>query len=394
MVFALLGAIGCLLAAVGLEALFTATRLGEKLDDRVSPVLILRSELRRRMEEAGGRSGEVQISLAWNNTNDLDLSCISPLGEEVGYDKKRVPSGGELDVDCNSSEPLTRRALENIRWPYGRAPAGRYRVYVKLFKSNPDPLRQMPEVDATPFRLVVLVQGHSYEVRGTIRKADDKLLVYEFDTRNDHFVLGRLLPAILQTLLLTGVWTAVVVTLLTLLLVWGQSQFYRRYYDDLLFKRDEARDLVGWGGLSGLCGGVVGQLVCSLLALYAPGVSAASGRQIGWAALGVVVGALLSRRMPNLPLRTAWIGGVVGGIGAGLLLHRSLAEGTGMEGRIEGATLLGVLIGLMIVLMIPEENEDEEDQDDEVDLRMHLVADRLRINRRRATGTLRRKRLR
>src|SRR5690349_9156642 len=38
------------------------------------------SELQRRLDLVGATSGDVQISLAWNNNNDLDLSCQDPNG--------------------------------------------------------------------------------------------------------------------------------------------------------------------------------------------------------------------------------------------------------------------------------------------------------------------------
>lgn len=88
LVFALIGALGCLLAAVGLELVFRKVTLAQNLDDRISRVLIIRSDIGQRLERAGGQSGEVQVTLTWNNRNDLDLEVIDPFGERIWYNHK------------------------------------------------------------------------------------------------------------------------------------------------------------------------------------------------------------------------------------------------------------------------------------------------------------------
>lgn len=98
--FALAGLIGALIGASCGELLFFRS----KPEDISKNIL----ETQRRVREAGGKEGEIQISLSWNNRNDLDLHVVDPKGEEIYFRHKKSNSGGELDVDMNvRTEKLT-----------------------------------------------------------------------------------------------------------------------------------------------------------------------------------------------------------------------------------------------------------------------------------------------
>ena len=93
-------------------------------------------DVTKRLQREGAKSGAVQVSLIWDNYNDLDLYCIDPLGEEISYNNKFSQSGGELDVDMNVNYGESLEPVENIYWSEGKVPTGEYRVYVKHFKNH------------------------------------------------------------------------------------------------------------------------------------------------------------------------------------------------------------------------------------------------------------------
>ena len=58
-------------------------------------------DLQARLDREGARSSDVQVSLMWNNFNDLDLHIVCPSGERIHGGNKISKCGGELDVDAN-----------------------------------------------------------------------------------------------------------------------------------------------------------------------------------------------------------------------------------------------------------------------------------------------------
>ena len=94
-------------------------------------------DVRRAVREQA-RSGRMQIILAWDDTNDLDLSVRCPNGQTIAFDS-RQGCGGVLDVDRNSpDQPRTRTPVENIAWT-AEPPPGRYTVYVTHYARQGGP---------------------------------------------------------------------------------------------------------------------------------------------------------------------------------------------------------------------------------------------------------------
>lgn len=88
--------------------------------------------IKDRVKSRGGRVDGVALraSLAWFNTDDLDIHAIEPNGSHIYYGNKQ----DRLDVDMNVGDPV-RDAVENIRWPW-LAVDGKYRIYVNNFRKR------------------------------------------------------------------------------------------------------------------------------------------------------------------------------------------------------------------------------------------------------------------
>ena len=111
-----------------------AAREQEMLESREAAQRAM-SELQARLEREGAQSSDVQVSLMWNNYNDLDLHVVCPSGERLHGGNKTSACGGELDVDANVRAE-TRKPVENVFWEEGKAPAGKYQVYVHHYKKH------------------------------------------------------------------------------------------------------------------------------------------------------------------------------------------------------------------------------------------------------------------
>ncbi|GHV75498.1 hypothetical protein AGMMS49942_03190 [Spirochaetia bacterium] len=106
-------------------------------------------------------TGDIRVTLTWNNRNDLDLHVEGPTGEEIMFDKPRDSRGGYLDADSNPYGE-TRKPEETIFWPDNRALRGTYRVYVQNYLSN-EPA-QLP----TPFQVEVKNGNEYLTFNGTL----------------------------------------------------------------------------------------------------------------------------------------------------------------------------------------------------------------------------------
>jgi hypothetical protein len=108
-------------------------------------------------------TGVIQSTLRWATTDDLDLEITDPSGQRVFFQNKRVPSGGQLDVDSNANcENTITNPVENIFWPPTGAPPGNYVARVNLYK------RCGTTTGAIPFRLRLLVQGREQNLTGNV----------------------------------------------------------------------------------------------------------------------------------------------------------------------------------------------------------------------------------
>ena len=120
-------------------------------------------------------SGDVQFLLKWNNYNDLDLSCLDPQGHLIWYKNRLVPSGGLLEIDMNVNPSQSKEPIENIFWPTGSAPKGKYQVYIHCFQQHDQ------SIGSTPYNLLVHYGNTNQTFTGEIKPEEGRKLIYTFD---------------------------------------------------------------------------------------------------------------------------------------------------------------------------------------------------------------------
>ena len=152
-----------------------AAKLQEEMESRAAAEAAM-TELQERLNREGAMTGDVQISLMWENFNDLDLHVVCPSGERIHGGNKISQCGGELDVDANV-RPETKKPVENVVWPGVSAPPGSYQVYVHHYKKH----RKRRTKDPTSFQIIVNNVGDYREYHGDLTHGDPITLVCQFD---------------------------------------------------------------------------------------------------------------------------------------------------------------------------------------------------------------------
>ncbi len=118
-------------------------------------------------------SGDLQATLLWGNSTDLDLHVTDPSGTDIYYSNPTSSTGGKLDHDdipgCGAA-PATH--VENIYWPTGGAPTGPYKVYVVDYSECGS---------SSSFQLKVTVGGQVvYDQPGTLTASGQQSTPFEF----------------------------------------------------------------------------------------------------------------------------------------------------------------------------------------------------------------------
>lgn len=357
------------------------------------------SDLQRRLEKAGGQSGDVQISLAWNNNNDLDLSCIDPYGELIDGYNQTSHSGGVLDVDMNVTpaellspeadikirqrEPhfnfnhrssMSSEPVENLVWEHD-APIGHYKVFVHQFCNK----EQSAE---TPFWVVVRVHNEVHRIAASVGREDfaenlvDPKLVYEFDVAPVARVAAPTAapakpapvapppPRIVTrtaysfsylsfALLAAGIWGALIGLLPFALLV------AQRLYLRLPPIFGEQDLIVGFGGpATGFAAGLIGQLLFSLLGASLAMKAYSPLFVMSWILFGCLFGGILSLYTPNISRLGGLLAGALSALAGGALFLPMAANHMDSAGRLLTAALIGGAIGALIAL--PEHEREPE----------------------------------
>ena len=131
-------------------------------------------ELMERLTREGGKSGVVQISLAWDDYNDLDMHVFCPSGERIYFNNRKSECGGELDVDMNV-RPKSKTPIENVVWT-DEAPDGEYKIGVHFYRHH----RKRRTKKTCQFRLRVVTYGQAKEYSGELTHGDPMSMITSF----------------------------------------------------------------------------------------------------------------------------------------------------------------------------------------------------------------------
>lgn len=138
--------------------------------------------IKERVKQAGGNvEGELRVSLAWFNTDDLDLSCVNCSNRnQIIYFGNKQAFGGHLDVDMNvSATNASTTPVENIYWEtLKHLPYGKYAIQVNQFN-----LRNR-DSDTVGFKLQVEIQGviHNFSYPNLVRMQYEPVIEIEHNS--------------------------------------------------------------------------------------------------------------------------------------------------------------------------------------------------------------------
>jgi hypothetical protein len=120
-------------------------------------------------------SGDVQATLRWSSSADLDLHVVEPDGTEISFAAPGpTVSGGQLDVDSNVN-CVPESGVENVFWPDGGAPTGDYVVSVNGFNVG-------SECGGGDYELTIKVSGQEDQVlTGTVAEGETDDYPVTFD---------------------------------------------------------------------------------------------------------------------------------------------------------------------------------------------------------------------
>jgi hypothetical protein len=132
-------------------------------------------DIGNRLALAGAKTGDIQISIAWNTTDDIDLHVGFNNGagvtSHISWMNRFGHAGGMLDVDMNANPTrLVNKPVENVFWPKGGAPYGEFIVSIHNF-------RNWSGLAAVPVMVVIVHEGKTTTYQSTVTTNNTKEIV-------------------------------------------------------------------------------------------------------------------------------------------------------------------------------------------------------------------------
>lgn len=307
-----------------------------------SPSLLFDSAVQSRLVAAGASmKGDIMAALSWGTRDDLDLHCIDPSGTRIYFQTRRSTTGGELDVDQNAGSALRDDPVEHIYWPTGEAPDGKY-VFRVYFYTRRSAVRDVP------FNLDVQIGDQLIKRSATLSSAgsteDNGKLVFEFDYQ-------KAPPSAQKTSFVSFLLGVATVGLTLGFLAFGTSCLISVIQGRMLGSDAWLPPQFGRMLLSGICAGLaagfVGQAMLEVMSPHLGSAGAKMLKVVAWVIVGGMLGFAFSLIIPNLDRAKAVLGGLIGGVLAGIVLTQM----PGVVGRLLACLILGGAVGLSVAVV-------------------------------------------
>jgi Mg-chelatase subunit ChlD len=167
--------------------------INERINEREKIAAAKRKAIEKLKQEAKAKLGPLEITLAWNAKNDLDLHVIPPNGQKIYY-KNIKANGGYLDVDRNVNyATASMKPIEHVVWDK-KAPPGHYKVYVNHYSNHGN---RPGTKDPTPYTVAITTNDQIEWFEGKVKfvkSAGAEKLVCEFDLDKDGYITIRTAP--------------------------------------------------------------------------------------------------------------------------------------------------------------------------------------------------------
>ena len=127
-----------------------------------------------RLGRENAKRGKYEVSLMWNNKNDLDLHIDTANGDHIDVNNRFSSCGGNLCMSMNA-KTASKKPIEHIIWE-NKPPAGKYVISVDHFAKK----RGFGNRDPTKFAVVINLDGNMMAWQGYISSNDPRMVAKEF----------------------------------------------------------------------------------------------------------------------------------------------------------------------------------------------------------------------